>query len=318
VASELTAAPAASIRRSRWRAILESTRLHIRDDRVNVAAGSLAYRWFLSLFPIIIALLGVSALAHIPHHVITTTMNGVGKALPAGASGVLTQAISQAQRRPPGAFTATLVAGLVAIWSATSGMAMLQEALDMAYEVPTDRKFLGKRLVALPLIAAATLLGGAASALIVFGPQIGSAIKSSVPVAGGLFSDVWTAVRWLGALVLMGLLFSVFYFLGPSRSIRRWQWVSPGAVVATGLWALASLAFSFYTSRFGSYGKTYGAFAGVAILILWLYLTGLAVLVGAEINAAVARLNGSGPAQTSRAGVTAGQNAGADADRKER
>jgi membrane protein len=87
----------------------------------------------------------------------------------------------------------------------------------------------------------------------------------------------------------MNLLFSLLYYLAPNRQRSNWQWTSPGAIFATVLWAVVSLGFSFYTSSFGSYGATYGAFAGVAILIFWLYLTGLAILIGGEVNAAFER-----------------------------
>ncbi len=271
-----------------WKAALTSARHHLRQDRVNVAAGAFAYRWFLSLFPAVIALLAVASLLAIPPHVTAKLIRGVTTALPPGASGVLTQAINAASRRTGGALSAVVVAAAVAVWSATSGMVMVEEGLDMAYEIAAERSFVEKRLLAVPLLAGSALLGGAASALTVFGPQIGRAIRGSVPVGAALFGAGWTTLRWIAALALVNLLFSFVYWLAPNQR-TGWRWASPGAVVGTVVWALISLGFSFYTTSLGSYGKTYGAFAGVAILIFWLYLTGLAILLGGEINAAFER-----------------------------
>jgi membrane protein len=108
-------------------------------------------------------------------------------------------------------------------------------------------------------------------------------------VGGAAFSSLWTILRFLLALGLMNFLMAFLYYVAPNRPRARWRWFSPGALVATVLWALISWGFSFYTSSFGSYGKTYGAFAGVAILIFWLYLTGFVILAGGELNAAIER-----------------------------
>ena len=277
---------------AQWRAVAKSAAGQMKSNRVSLAASAFAYRWFLAIFPIIIALLGVATLVTVPRSVVVSLIHGVSKSLPSGAAQVFTVAISHTARRSGADLWTTVAASAVALWSATSGMVMVEEGLDMAYDLDKDRSFLAKRMVALPRLAAATVLGGAASALVIFGPQLGTLIKEASPFASSEFAVAWTILRWVGALALMTLLFSILYYVAPNQPRRRWRWTSPGALLATLLWALVSLGFSIYTSNFGSYGATYGAFAGVAILIFWLYLTGLAILVGGEVDAAIERLAG--------------------------
>ena len=281
---------------SAWRAVLERSAKRIARDRVSLSAGSLAYHWFLALFPAVIAVLGFLSLFHVHPHDVVSLTHAINKALPTGVAAVFTSALTSATARDSASAVAIVVGIAVAIWSATGGMSALQQALDVAYEVPVDRTFLARRLHAVPLLGATLVLGVSGACLIVLGAPIGAAIEGHVLVHGVAFTIIWTIVRWALTLALVSTLFSVFYYAGPNRLDPKWRWTTPGCTLATVVFVLASLAFSFYVTNFGSYGKTYGTFAGVAILIFWLYLTGFAVLVGAEINAEFER-------QTSSAGT---------------
>ena len=256
-----------------WKTIVRRTVREIKDDRVPLIAAAMAYYLFLALFPAVIAVVGVLGLADVSSETIGRVADSMRTLLPGGAGDVLADAVVNAGRSSESAsLVAALLGVAAAVWSASSGMVALQAGLNVAYDVTEERRFVKKRLVAFGLLVTVVLLGGVPSPFFAFGD--------------GVVFDVLAWTLTLGALATM---FAIFYFVGPNRETPSWRWVSPGGVVAVALWALASIGFSFYVSNVGSYGRTYGSLAGVIVLVLLLYLSSFAILVGGELNAEVER-----------------------------
>jgi membrane protein len=270
-----------------WRDSVGRTLKEIRDDRVTMAAASVAFYWFLAVFPLLFAAIAIMSAANADDDVVDGVTRSIETALPGGAATVLTEAVRASQTRASslGGIAAILAIG-VAIWSASSGMVATQRALDVAYDVEEERSFVKSRLVALALLGAAMVLGGIAVALVVFGDPIGRWIGER----WGVGAVLWDVVRWIAALATMTAFLAITYAIGPNRRPPSWRWLSPGGIIATLVWAAASFGFSIYVSRFGgSYGETYGALAGVVILLLWQYFSALAIVVGAELNGELER-----------------------------
>jgi membrane protein len=263
-----------------WWQVIQRAFRESSADNVPMLAGGVAFFAFLAVFPALIAALTLYGLLADPAQVAQQVQN-IAAALPRSAQPLLTEQLTSVTQSSGGALTAGLVISLLAaLWSASSGTGNLITAVNLAYDEKESRGFVKLRVTALGLT-----LGGIVFVLLTL------TLVAVVPVAldnlglGVVGRVVAQVVRWvlLVGVVVVGL--AVVYRVAPDRASPRFRWVSAGALVATVLWIIGSVAFSLYVNFFGNYNKTYGALAGVIVLMLWLFLTTYIVLLGAEINA---------------------------------
>ena len=251
-----------------------------KKDNVSILAGGVAFFAFLALFPAIIAALTLYGLVADP----TTVADQVAQLaqlLPETARPLVVDQLNSVAAGSGGALGIGLIISLLAaLWSASGGTMNLIAATNVAYDEDESRGFVRLRGLALLLTLGAVVFVLLAVALVAVAPVLLDALG-----LGGIALVIAQVLRWLLLVALVVSALAVVYRVAPDRDAPRFAWVSTGAIVATVLWVVASVAFSLYVSNFGSYNKTYGALAGVIVLMLWLYLTSYLVLLGAEINA---------------------------------
>jgi membrane protein len=261
-----------------WKEIAKRTQKEIKKDQVPLLSAGVAFYALLSLFPAIIAMVSIYGLV-VSADTVRSQLESLSNLLPKETATLLGNQIKQITGGAGGALSIALVIGiLTALWSASSGMKALITGVNMAYGETETRKFVKLRGLALLFTLGAMLLVGVALVLIVGLPAVASRLPDAVRLAISI-------LRWplLAVLLIAGL--AVIYRYAADRDDPKWTWVSWGSGVATLLWILASIGFSVYASSFGNYNKTYGALAGVVILLFWMFLSAFVVLVGAELNA---------------------------------
>lgn len=249
-------------------------------DQVPLLAAGVAFYAFLALFPALIASVMIYGLVRDPADV-RQQVASLSDTLPADAASLLTTQLEAITSTGRGSLGVGLVVSLVlALWSASGGVGNLITAINLAYDEEETRGFVKRRALALGLTLAAIVFVVVAVGLVAVAPAVLDSVVGDGPLRWGL-----EAARWAGLLVAMAFALGVLYKVAPDRDDPKFRWVSTGSILATVLWLVASLGFSLYVDNFGSYNKTYGALAGVVVLLLWLWLTMYVVLLGAEVNA---------------------------------
>lgn len=263
-----------------WLQVIKRAFAEGKTDNVPILAGGVAFFAFLALFPAIIAALTLYGLVADPATV-AGQVSSLAEGLPETARPLVVDQLNSVASGSGGALGIGLIISLLAaLWSASGGTMNLIKATNVAYDEDESRGFLKLRGIALALTLGAVVFVLLAVALVAVVPALFDALG-----LGGIGLVLAQVLRWVLLVALVVSALAIVYRVAPDRDAPRFAWVSTGAIVATALWVIGSVLFSLYVSNFSSYNKTYGALAGVIVLMLWLYLTSYIVLLGAEINA---------------------------------
>jgi membrane protein len=257
-----------------------------RKDEVTDDAAGLTYYALLSLFPAL--LFGVAVLGLFGQQGLITEaarfLRSVGA--PGETIDAVTSALDSAQSNRGAAGTALALGLVTSLYGASGAFGAVGRALNHIWRVQEGRGFVKHKLHDMGWTLVVVLLVLVTFVLVFLGGALSEFVFDQIGL-GSTTAAIWTYVRWPAALLSMVLVYAVVYYAAPNVEVRHWQWITPGAVFGVVTWLIASGAFFLYVSKFGSYSATYGAFAAVVILLVWLWLTNIVLLFGAELNAVI-------------------------------
>jgi membrane protein len=269
-----------------WFAILKRTGKQFGEDKLTTWAAALTYYAILSIFPALLAL--VSILGLLGQSAIQPLIDNLGAVAPGPAKDILESSL-QGLQKTSGAAGLTFVIGLAtAIWSASGYIGAFMDAANNVWDVPEGRPFWKKIPLRIGLTIVMLVLLAASALMVVFtGPVAEQA--GNVLGLGDTFVSVWGIVKWPVLVLLVSFMISLLYFLAPNVKQPGFPWVTPGGLLAVLLWIVASVLFGIYVSQFGSYNKTYGSLGGLIVFLIWLWITNIVILLGAEFNSEMER-----------------------------
>jgi len=268
-------------KQSKW-GVLKRTFTEFKDDNLTDWAAALTYYGVLAIFPALLAL--VSVLGLLGDDTTQTLIDNVSEVAPGAARDIVTDAITNLQN-DQGAAGILFIVGLAgALWSASGYVAAFMRASNDIYDVPEGRPI----YKTLPVRVGTTLVLLVLLAITAIGVAVTGPVAEEVGKLFGLEDTavtVWNIAKWPVLLAIVSFMFAFLYWAAPNAKQPGFRWVSPGGIVGVLVWLIASAAFAFYVANFGSYNKTYGALGGVIVFLVWLWISNIAILLGAEFNA---------------------------------
>ena len=264
-----------------WSTLLKQTFAEAYADDIFNLAAQQAYYFFFALFPALLALISIASFFPV-HNLVDEVVGMLGRLAPPEVIKIVTDQLSNISNTKAGG--ALTFAFLLTLWGSSAAVLSMITTLNAAYDITESRPWWKVRAIAIGLTLGLAFFILVSMTLIVVGPTLAERIADSMRL-GAVFEWTWKVLQWPLILVLVSTAIALVYYFAPDAE-QDWMWITPGSIVATGLWILISVGFKFYLARFGSY-EAYGAIGGVMVLMLWFYLSGLAILIGAELNAEI-------------------------------
>jgi membrane protein len=269
-----------------WPGVFRRTLREFKADNLTDLAAALTYYGILAVFPAIIALISIVGL--VGHSATQTLIQNLDKLAPGTARTVFTSAINGLDKSRGAAGVLFIVGIAGALWSASGYVAAFMRASNQIYDIEEGRPFWMTIPVRLAVTTAMLLLLAISAFAVVVTGGLAGRLGDLLGV-GGSAVQIWDIAKWPVLLLVVSFMFSILYYASPNVKHPGFRWLSPGGIFAVAIWVIASGLFAFYVANFASYNKTYGTLAGVIIFLVWLWISNVAILLGAEFNAELER-----------------------------
>ncbi|QEV49157.1 YihY/virulence factor BrkB family protein [Streptomyces vinaceus] len=269
-----------------WRAVLRGTAEEFRNDELADRAAALTYYGVLAIFPALLVLVSLLGLAG--ESTTRRLLDSVRPLTPGSARDVITNAVEQLQGRSGIGSLMAVVGLLVALWSASGYVAAFIRSANAVYDIPEGRPVWKVLPLRLALTVTLMVLACGSALIVVFTGGLARQAGTVLGVGDSVLT-VWSIAKWPVLVLLVTIMIALLYWAAPNAKGRGFRWVTPGSVLALVIWMAASAGFAFYVANFASYNKTYGTVAGVIVFLVWLWITNLAILLGLEFDAELAR-----------------------------
>ena len=263
-------------------AVLKRARVEFRNDNLTTLAAALTYYGVLAMVPGLLVLF--TAIGLFGKSLTTKVVQEVNEVAPGSTGQFVHNLLTQVQQHKSGTGIAALVGLVIALWSASGYVNGFRQAANIIYGVPEGRPIWKTYPMRLVVTVVAVVILVACALIVVVSGSIANEVGNAIGI-GHAAVLAWNIVKWFLLVILVSLLLAILYWATPNVKQAGIRWISPGGVVATVLWLLFSGLFAIYVTNFGSYNKTYGSLAGIVVFLIWLWLSNIAVLLGAEINA---------------------------------